>query len=77
MTSGPERPDAAEVDQRSPDAMDSRWASASFAFRANNAGTINEQQKARYGRTAASADVAMFVDFAGVGYPITRLGHSA
>jgi hypothetical protein len=37
MTSGPERPDAAKGDQRSPDVMDLRMASASFAFRANNA----------------------------------------
>jgi hypothetical protein len=36
-TPGPERPDAAKGDQRSPDAMDFGLASASFAFRANNA----------------------------------------
>ena len=41
MASGPERPDAAKGDQRSPDAMDLNWqACASLAFRANNAGRI-------------------------------------
>jgi hypothetical protein len=40
MASGPERPDAAKGDQRSPDAMDLRLGIRVIRFRANNAGIM-------------------------------------
>jgi hypothetical protein len=66
ITSGPERPDAAKGDQRSPDAMDLDWASASLAFRTNNAGIMGLSLKGRYRRTA---DVAAIVEVAKIVTP--------
>jgi hypothetical protein len=56
-TSGPERPDAAKGDQRSPDAMDFDWASASLAFRTNNAGIMGLSLKGRYIKAADAAKI--------------------
>jgi hypothetical protein len=48
MTSGPERPDAAKGDQRSPDAMDCERHPRRSLFRTSNAGILED------GRTVAT-----------------------
>jgi hypothetical protein len=64
MTSGPERPDAEKGDQKIAGRHGLKmWASASLAFRTNNAGIMGVSLNSRY---SMAADVANIVDVANV-----------
>jgi hypothetical protein len=67
MASGPERPDAVKGDQRSPDApwIENWQASASLAFRTNNADIMGLSLQGRYSKAVDVAEIGEIAKIVG------------